>query len=141
MLSLEQTRFTDHNKLSPSGNTWILQLNVFAKQGLLPCFIYSMIAPYVCVCALFTVGLRSRFPERLHVFYMAVNCEWAQVRACVGVVELPAGPGPSTDKLFTNRLSIPELGSTRSPLILTSHLPSNTEEDRGGHLQREAEGG
>ena len=71
-------------------------------------------------------------PEKLNVFYMAVNCEWAQVGACVGVVELPAGPGPSTDRLFTLRLSIPELGSTRSPLISTSHLPSNTE--GGRHL-------
>lgn len=79
----------------------------------------------VCVHLIYS-GVVILLPERLHVFYMAVNCEWAQVRACVGVVELPAGPGPSTDKLFTNRLSIPELGSTRNPLILASHLPSNT---------------
>jgi len=43
-----------------------------------------------------------------------------RVRVCVGVVELPAGPGLSTDRLFTHRLSIPELGSTRSPLIFVS---------------------
>lgn len=71
-------------------------------------------------------------PGTLDVFYVAVNCEWAQVGPCVGVVELPAGLGPSTEKLFTLRLSIPELGSTRNPLIFTSHLPSNTE--GGGHF-------
>lgn len=67
-------------------------------------------------------------PERLNVFYIAVNCEWAQAEVCVGVVELSAGPGSSTDKRFTHRLSIPELGSTRNPLISTSHLPCSTEE-------------
>lgn len=80
----------------------------------------------ICIYLIYS-GAVILVPGRLNVFCMAVNCEWAQVGACVGVVELPAGPGPSAQTLFTLRLSIPELGSTHSPLMFTSHLPSNTE--------------
>lgn len=68
--------------------------------------------------------------ERLDVFYMAVGCEWATRSECVcGSCGACSRTGP-VHRLFTHRLSIPELGSTRSPLIFTSHLPSNTEDVR-----------
>lgn len=48
------------------------------------------------------------------------------VGVCVGVVELPAGPGPSTDILHTGSPFL-SLRSTRRPLISTSCLPSNSD--------------
>lgn len=99
------------------------------------------------LCCGFTSGIH-RHPSRVHgniwhmflsegmimvpfgVFYMAVNCEWAQLGTCVGVVEDPAGPGLSTEKLFALRLSIPELRSAHNPLIFTSDFPWS-----GGRLQ------
>lgn len=108
-------------------HTQILCLNLFAKQSPLQCFLYSLISPHVCILFIHSAAV-ILVPEQLNVFYIAVNCEWAQVGVCVGVVELPARRGSSTDRLFTRRLSIPELGSTRNPLISTSHL---TKQHRG----------
>lgn len=122
--------FTDHNKLSSFG-TYIDPVSKSVCQtGSTTMFSIQSVIP-ICMYFIYNVAV-ILVPERLNVFYIAVNCEWAQVGVCVGVVELPAGLGSSTDKIFTHRLSIPELGSTRNPLISTSHLPSSTEEgDRG----------
>lgn len=57
----------------------------------------------------------------------------------MGVMELPAGPGLSADRLFTHRLSIPKLGSTRSPL--DPHVSPSERRGGGGHLLREIKWG
>lgn len=125
--------FTDHNKPWSSGNTRILCLNLFAKQGPQQSFFFL-----TTVCISFTVGLWSWFQRGSTCFTWQSTVNGHRSELCVGVVELSAGPGPSTETLFTLGLAIPELGSTRSPLIFISHLPSNTEGER--HLHREAEG-
>ena len=85
-----------------------------------------MMSLYTCILFIYA-GLGSWFQRGSVFFAWQSVVNGHRVRACVGVVELPVGPGLrlQTD-FFAHRLSIPELGSTHSPLIFISHLPSNT---------------
>ena len=85
MLSLEQTRLQTTTGPRPPGNTRIRCLNLFAKQGPRQplFFIYLFIFLLTTVLVSFTVGAAIAVPERLHVFHMAVKCEWAQVGSVV----------------------------------------------------------
>lgn len=113
MLSLEQTHLHTTTSLLPLGTrrSCVGQNRVFFS---------ARHDSNICMHLIYSKAV-ILVPERVNVFYMAVNCEWAHgsERVCGSRgASSRTGPVYRETFFFTLRLSIPELGSTHSLLDL-----------------------